>query len=112
MRPASAMPHRLHTAWVELADFHPCFTWQCPRSFCRAAPPNDRLHPRRDCVEITFDRKLPESVFHLRQQAAKRRRVEAMLAALLLNFVCIDNGRAQTIATNLIPIKFSYIVLI
>jgi len=40
VRPASAMPHRLHTAWVELADFRPRFTWQCPRSFCRAAPPN------------------------------------------------------------------------
>jgi len=45
-------------------------------------PPNGRLHPRRDCVESPFDRKLPESAFPLRQQATKRRRVQAMLGAL------------------------------
>jgi hypothetical protein len=45
----------------------------------RAKPTNGRLHPRRDCVKVTFDRKLPESAFPRRQQAAKRRRVEAML---------------------------------
>jgi hypothetical protein len=42
-------------------------------------PPNGKVHLRRDCVEVTFERKLPESAFHLRQQAAKRRRVQAML---------------------------------
>jgi hypothetical protein len=42
-----------------------------------------RLHPRRDCVEVTFNRKLPKSAFPLRQQPRKRRRVEAMLARLL-----------------------------
>jgi len=39
------MPHRLHTAWVELADFRPRCTWQCPRSFFRVAPPNVRVQP-------------------------------------------------------------------
>jgi len=43
VRPGRAMPHRLHPVLVELADFRPCFTWQCPRSFCRAAPPNPGL---------------------------------------------------------------------
>ena len=46
-------------------------------------PYNGKLHPRGECVKITFDRKLPESAFPLRQQAAKRRRVEAMLGAVL-----------------------------
>jgi len=56
------MPRRLHPVLVELADFRLRFTWQCPRSFCRAAPPNGRVQPRRE---------------------AKRRRVEALVRRAL-----------------------------
>jgi len=42
---------------------------------CDDGPHNERLHPRRACVEVTFARKLPESAFPLRQQAAKQRQL-------------------------------------
>jgi hypothetical protein len=42
--------------------------------------PNGHIQPRRVCVKVTFDSKPPESAWGRRQQAAKRRRLQWMLA--------------------------------
>ncbi|HQH39844.1 MAG TPA: hypothetical protein PLH19_15115, partial [Anaerolineae bacterium] len=61
-RSGRAMPHRPRTVLVELADFRPRFTWQCPRSFFRVAPPNVRVQPpsgfaARSTVQSNLDNK-------------------------------------------------------
>ncbi len=50
-----------------------------PFSLFTKEQPNGKLHPRRECVESAVNRKIPQSAFPLYQQAAKHRRVKAML---------------------------------
>jgi hypothetical protein len=57
----------------------------------RAPPPDDRVHPLRECGGITFNTKYAESAFPHRWQARKRSRVQPMLGAIILNDI-INEG--------------------
>lgn len=80
-RSARAMPRRPRPVFVELANFHSHFTFQCPRSFYRNTPPNDDLrcaagYPANPSIHSSSHNQIVP-----RYKVAKRRHLERVLGS-------------------------------
>ena len=66
-------------------------------------PPNDQVHPLRECGESTFNTEYAESAFPRRWQARKRSRVQPMFSLRPFLLSPLDLVMGNALAQNKSP---------